>query len=60
MLQGCFDHYVYLHFEGFTQNQEYEPERQIVLSWGEFEPQAGSEVLWADNESNKSGDDNSE
>ena len=47
MLNGCFDHYVYLSFHGLKSNREYKPKRQIVLSWGEHE-RAGSEVVWSE------------
>ena len=43
MVEGCFDHYVYLNFEGysmFTSDQ-----RNISVSWGEG-TNAGSEILW--------------
>ncbi len=46
MVQGCFDHHVYLRFEGFAHKRSMQQERQIVLSWGEWEPQAGEQVLW--------------
>lgn len=47
MLNGCFDHYVYLSFHGFESNKDYYPKRQIVLSWGEHDG-AGSEVIWSE------------
>ncbi|WMS87135.1 hypothetical protein [Pleionea litopenaei] len=47
MLNGCFDHYVFLRFHGFESNKEYYPKRQIVLSWGEHD-NAGSEVIWSE------------
>lgn len=47
MLNGCFDHYVYLSFHGFESNKQFHPQRQIVLSWGEFDG-AGSEVVWSE------------
>lgn len=46
MVQGCFDHYVYLHFQGYGRLQELYPERRIVLSWGEHDETSGTEVLW--------------
>lgn len=46
MVQGCFDHHVYLRFEGFANKRSMQQQRQIVLSWGEREPQAGEQVLW--------------
>jgi hypothetical protein len=51
MIEGCFDHYVYLHFEGFGEEPGSGSARQIILSWGEWEPQAGSQVLWREDES---------
>ena len=47
MLNGCFDHYVYLHFHGFESNKQYYPNREIILSWGEHD-NSGDEVLWAE------------
>jgi hypothetical protein len=47
MLNGCFDHYVYLSFHGLADNKEFYPERQIVLSWGEHD-RAGNEVIWSE------------
>ncbi len=47
MLNGCFDHYVYLSFHGLESNKKFYPKRQIVLSWGEHEG-AGSEVIWSE------------
>ena len=52
MLKGCFDNFVYLHFEGLTINKQYTPKRQIVLSWGEHVT-AGSVVLWSEAEPEK-------
>lgn len=51
MIEGCFDHYVYLHFEGYRFKDALEL-KQIVLSWGEH-TNAGKEVLWAENMPNK-------
>ena len=47
MLNGCFDHYVYLHFHGFESNKQYYPNREIILSWGEHD-NSGDEVLLAE------------
>ena len=47
MLNGCFDHYVYLSFHGLDSNKEFYPKRQIILSWGEHDG-AGSEVIWTE------------
>lgn len=46
MLEGCFDTFVFLHFEGIGRINN-GSQRQIILSWGEHEG-AGSEVLWQD------------
>lgn len=46
LVQGCFDHYVYLHFQGYGRLTEFYPERRIVLSWGEHDETRGTEVLW--------------
>ena len=44
MLEGCFDHFVYLKFGGVP--GELTPtEPKIVLSWGE-PPDVGAETLW--------------
>lgn len=51
MVQGCFDHYVYLEFEGIGQFKDHYPERRIVLGWGEHEDTTGSEVLWQESAS---------
>ncbi|MBN8432261.1 hypothetical protein JF535_15540 [Microbulbifer salipaludis] len=40
MVQGCFDHYVYLGFSGLNDSLE----KEIVLSYGEFP--VLTEVLW--------------
>ena len=51
MIEGCFDHYVYLHFEDYRFKDA--PEiKQIILSWGEHS-NTGKEVLWAENMPNK-------
>jgi hypothetical protein len=52
MIEGCFDHYVYLDFHGFGLLKESRPERKIVLRWGEHTG-AGSEVIWRDNGPNQ-------
>lgn len=46
MIEGCFDHYVFLYFKGYDKRSKFETEKRIVLSWGEREPQAGTQVLW--------------
>lgn len=48
MVEGCLDHYVYMKFEGVGFLKEFDEKRQIVLSWGEYPPHAGSQVLWAE------------
>jgi len=51
MIEGCFDHSVYLHFEGYRFKDTLEL-KQIILSWGEHS-NAGKEVLWAEHMPNK-------
>ncbi len=46
MVEGCFDHYVYLNFYGMGVNAKMHPQKEIVLSWGEHED-SGQEVLWS-------------
>jgi hypothetical protein len=41
MVEGCFDHYMYLHFNGISDDEP----KQIVLQYGEHP--VGSEVLWS-------------
>jgi hypothetical protein len=48
MVHGCFDHHVYLTFEGVGVEKKFAKKRQIILSWGEHAPQAGEQVLWTD------------
>jgi hypothetical protein len=48
MVHGCFDHYVYMEFEGVGANKGSPKERRIILSWGERPPEAGEQVLWTD------------
>ncbi len=45
MLEGCFDHYVYLRFNGIGFTKELYDAKEIILSWGEG-PNAGSVKLW--------------
>lgn len=40
MVEGCFDHYMYLHFKGISDNEP----KQIILQYGEHP--IGLEVLW--------------
>ena len=47
MVEGCFDHYIYLRFHGIGMFAESE-EKKIVLNWGEHPPHTGTEVLWAE------------
>lgn len=54
MVEGCFDHYVYMNFEGYGPLKKYYPERRIVLRWGEHENTKGSEVLWQETNSTQS------
>lgn len=46
MIEGCFDHYVMLYFEGYGRMKELQPDRRIILAWGEWEPDAGTQILW--------------
>jgi hypothetical protein len=48
MVRGCFDHYVYLHFEGVGDHKQFDQERRIVLSWGEHPEDRGEQVLWTE------------
>ena len=47
-VEGCLDHYVFLKFEGFHYLRKNGSKRQIVLTWGERPPDAGSQVLWTE------------
>lgn len=47
MVEGCFDHYVYLDFDGIGIYKATTAKREISLRWGERPPNAGSEVLWS-------------
>lgn len=49
MLEGCFDHHVYLLFEGYEAYKDREPRKRIKLQWGEFES-SGSQILWEEHE----------
>lgn len=46
MVEGCFDHYVYLRFEGIGSLRDSSSKRRIILSWGEYEPDMGQEIIW--------------
>lgn len=48
MVKGCFDHYIYLRFEGIGRFAGLGDEKRIILNWGEHPPNAGTEVLWSD------------
>ena len=48
MVEGCLDHFVFLRFEGFSNFRKNDSNRQIILTWGERPPDAGSQVLWAE------------
>ena len=48
MIEGCFDHYVYLRFEGVGYSKDDNDKNQIILSWGEHPLDAGSEILWTE------------
>lgn len=45
MVQGCFDHYIYLRFTGYGSQSKFDPEKKIILNWGEHPPNAGTQVL---------------
>ena len=47
MVEGCFDHYIYLRFQGVGMSAESE-EKKIILNWGEHPPNTGTEVLWSE------------
>jgi hypothetical protein len=49
MVHGCFDHDIYLHFEGVGILKQFDKERRIVLSWGEHPGDMGEQVLWTEN-----------
>jgi hypothetical protein len=49
MVHGCFDHDIYLHFEGVGILKQFDKERRIVLSWGEHPEDRGEQVLWTEN-----------
>lgn len=44
-LRKCFDHGVFMSFKGVGRYKQYDKEKQIVLSWGEYSTE-GSEVIW--------------
>ena len=48
MVQGCFDHYVYMRFLGVGHLKEFHKELGIELSWGEYTT-AGNEMIWLKN-----------
>ena len=47
MVEGCFDHYIYLKFEGVGRLSRQADKKRIILNWGEHPPHAGSEILWS-------------
>jgi hypothetical protein len=53
MVHGCFDHYIYLAFEGVGDSKKFDKERRIVLSWGEHEEDMGEQVLWVEDTRSK-------
>ena len=48
MVEGCFDHYVYMRFLGVGNLKEFHEVQGIELSWGEYTT-AGEEMLWEKN-----------
>ena len=48
MVEGCFDHYVYMRFLGIGHLKEFHKERGIELSWGEYTT-SGKEIIWTKN-----------
>lgn len=48
MVEGCFDHYIYLTFKGFGRLAKPSDKKQIVLNWGEHPPNTGTQVLWSE------------
>ena len=48
MVEGCFDHHIYLTFHGVGPNSAGEEDRKIELKWGEHPPHAGTQIIWRD------------
>jgi len=47
VVEGCFDHYVLLKFKGIGYiSRKNSIKDEIILSWGEYPVDSGSEVLW--------------
>ncbi|MCU7844078.1 MAG: hypothetical protein KZQ93_09585 [Candidatus Thiodiazotropha sp. (ex Monitilora ramsayi)] len=45
MVNGCFDHYVYLEFHGLGRGHKRQMKPAIQLRWGEG-PTSGTEIVW--------------
>jgi len=48
VVQGCFDHGVYLYFRGIGISKDHKGKKQIAVGWGEVPPHSGTEVLWTE------------
>ncbi len=48
MVEGCFDHYIYLRFNGVGHLAKPEDKKEIILNWGEHLPNTGTQVLWSE------------
>ncbi|MDM3871050.1 hypothetical protein QSV34_06735 [Porticoccus sp. W117] len=48
MVEGCFDHYIYLDFGGIGRLAKPNDKKEIILSWGEHPPNTGAQVLWSE------------
>ena len=48
MIEGCFDHYIYLKFSGIGYRSKLGDKKEIILNWGEHPPNTGTQVLWSE------------
>ena len=48
MVEGCFDHYIYLRFKGIGHLAKPGDNKEIILNWGEHPPNTGTQVLWSE------------
>tara|TARA_R110002072_G_scaffold104099_1_gene228384 strand:+ start:777 stop:1250 length:474 start_codon:yes stop_codon:yes gene_type:complete len=48
MVEGCFDHYIYLTFRGIGHLAKPTDKKEIILNWGEHPPNTGTQVLWSE------------
>jgi hypothetical protein len=53
MLEGCFDEFVYLQFEGFSLDAETAQQRSIVLQYPTVGYEFAYETLWTEGSSNQ-------